>query len=37
VNEKAIDPTYGAGPGTVTCGAAVATAHGDRNQPMPRV
>lgn len=37
VNVKAIDPAYGAGPGTVTCRAAVATAHGDRNQPMPSV
>jgi hypothetical protein len=37
VNVKAIDPAYGAGAGTVTCMAAVATAHGDRNQPMPGV
>jgi hypothetical protein len=37
VNVKAIDPAYGAAPGTVTCRAAVATAHGDRNQPMPGV
>jgi hypothetical protein len=35
VNVKAIDPAYGAGPGTVKCLAAVATAKGDRNQPMP--
>jgi hypothetical protein len=37
VNVKVIDPADGARPGTVTCRAAVATAHGDRNQPMPRV
>jgi hypothetical protein len=37
VNVKAIDPAYGAAPGPVTCRADVATAHGDRNQPMPGV
>jgi hypothetical protein len=37
VNVSAIDPAHGAGLETITRVAAVTTADGDRNQPMPRV